>query len=118
MVLRRRLPFRVVATRRASSIRQWRRRFGPPCTTRCPTAAGWASLQICQKRPNAYDRPPWLPKFAASETNDLSFASFAQNLPWRSPINSVSPEEEASERKLDQAKSELERRRPAVQSKY
>ena len=34
----------------------------------------------------------WVPKFADSETNGLSFASFAQNLPWRSPIDSASPD--------------------------
>jgi hypothetical protein len=34
----------------------------------------------------------WVPKFTDSETNDLSFVSFAQNLPWRLPIDSASPE--------------------------
>ena len=67
-------------------------RFGPPCTTRCPIAAGWASLQSARNVPMRATASCWVPKFAASETNGLSFASFAQNLPWRSPIDSASPE--------------------------
>ena len=31
--------------RTSSSIRQWRRSFGPPCTIRCPTAAGAGILE-------------------------------------------------------------------------
>ena len=47
---------------------------------------------VCEKRPDACDGIPWVRKFADSKTNCLSFASFAQNLPWRSPIDSASPE--------------------------
>src|SRR5258707_13385025 len=76
----------------ASSIRQWRRRFGPPCTTRCPTATGWVSLQSARNLPRRVTASRWVPKSADSEANRLPFLSLAQNLPSRPPIDSASPE--------------------------
>jgi hypothetical protein len=47
----------------------------------CATAAGWAFLQSARNVPMRATASCWVLKFVDSQTNGLSLASFAQNLP-------------------------------------
>ena len=82
--------------RTASSIRQCCRSFGPPCTMRCPMAAGAGILASARSFPMRMIASRWSGMDAVSESNAFPCESCAWNLPSLSPMDSASPESSIS----------------------
>src|SRR5579872_5472502 len=84
--------------RTSSSMRQCRWSLGPPCTIRCPTAAGAGILDSVRSLPMRVIASCWLGMEMASESNTLLRESCAKNLPSLLPIDSAAPESRTSVR--------------------